>query len=186
MFGTRNLTRVVRRCTVKARANWRRENGNATIEFVFLFPMLIMLFLVVFETGLLMTRGVMLDRAVDISMRQLRLGTLSPMSADGLKNSICANTVIIPDCGNVVLIELRPISKTTWTPLSGATTCVNRSEDVQPVLQFQNGLQNEMMLVRVCAVLNPFFPGTGLAAQMQLDSNGDYALVAMSAYVNEP
>ncbi|MEE9388827.1 MAG: TadE family protein [Paracoccaceae bacterium] len=171
-------------CT--ARRALRREDGNSTIEFVILFPALMTLFLVVFETGLLMTRGVMLDRAVDISMRQLRLGTLSPMTHDGLRDSICANTVIIPDCDNVVLIELRKISTDTWTPLSGATTCVDRDEDIQPVLDFESGIQNDMMLVRVCAVLDPFFPGTGLAAQMQLDDTGGYALVAMSAYVNEP
>jgi len=164
----------------------RREDGNATIEFALLFPALITLFLMVFETGLLMTRGVMLDRAVDISMRQLRLGTLNPMSADGLKQAICSNSVIIPNCLNVVTLELRPISTTTWTPLNDATTCVDRSATVQPALEFTPGIQNEMMLVRVCAVFDPFFPTTGLAARMQLDSTGAYALVAMSAYVNEP
>ena len=176
---TRNLVKRVRN-------RLRRDDGNATIEFVIIFPILMGLFLMVFETGLLMTRGVMLDRAVDISMRQLRLGTLVPMTHDGLKDSICANTVVIPDCGNVVLIELRAISTDTWTPLSGSTTCVDRSEEIQPLLDFETGIQNEMMLVRVCAILDPFFPGTGLAARMQLDDTGGYALVAMSAYVNEP
>jgi len=176
----RKLGRAIRR-----RAG--QEGGNATIEFVILFPMLMMLFFVVFETGLLMTRGVMLDRAVDISMRDLRLGTLTPMTHEGLRDRICENTVIIADCDNVVLIELRRVSTETWTPLGdGPTTCVDRSEPVQPVLAFESGVQNEMMVVRVCAVLDPFFPGTGLAARMQLDSTGAYALVTMSAYVNEP
>ncbi|MEE9428011.1 MAG: TadE family protein [Paracoccaceae bacterium] len=175
----RNLGRAVRNLR-------RRENGNATIEFVILFPMLMTLFFVVFETGLVMTRGVMLDRAVDIAMRDLRLGTLSPMTHAGLKTRICQNTVIIADCDNVVLIELRKISTTTWNLFNTNTTCVDRSETVQPVLSFETGLKDEMMLVRVCAVLDPFFPGVGLASRMQLDSTGGYALVAMSAYVNEP
>jgi Flp pilus assembly protein TadG len=174
----RSVSQILRRL--------RREDGNATIEFVLIFPALITLFLMVFETGLLMTRGVMLDRAVDISMRELRLGTLTPMSAAGLKQSICDNSVIIPNCQNVVTLELRPISTATWTPLNDATTCVDRSATVQPALEFTPGIQNEMMLVRVCAVFDPFFPTTGLAARMQLDSTGGYALVAMSAYVNEP
>jgi len=178
----RKLGRAIRR-----RAG--REDGNATIEFVILFPMLMMLFFVVFETGLLMTRGVMLDRAVDISMRDLRLGTLTPMTHAGLKDRICENTVIIADCDNVVLIELRRVSTETWTPLGdGPTVCVDRSEPVDPLLlvNFESGVQNEMMVVRVCAVMDPFFPGVGLAARMQLDSTGAYALVTMSAYVNEP
>lgn len=164
----------------------RREDGNATIEFVLLFPALITVFLMVVETGVILIRGTMLDRAVDISMRELRLGTLSPMTHDGLKQSICDNSLIIQNCGDVILVELRPISTATWTPLEGATTCVNRSEEVQPVLDFVPGLQNEMMLVRVCAVFDPFFPTGQLAAQIKMDDQGGYALVAMSAYVNEP
>ncbi len=164
----------------------RREEGNATIEFALLFPALMVLFLMVVETGVLMIRGVMLDRAVDISMRELRLGTLTPMTHDGLKDSICGNSVIIQNCDDVILIELRPISTDTWTPLSGPTTCVDRSEEVQPVLDFVAGTSNEMMLVRVCAVFDPFFPSSQLAAQIKMDDQGGYALVAMSAYVNEP
>jgi len=163
-----------------------RENGNATIEFVILFPALMTLFLMVVETGVLLTRGVMLDRAVDISMRELRLGTLTPMTHAGLKTSICANSVIIPDCENVVLIELRPVSTATWATLTGPTTCVDRSAVVQPVLDFIQGVQNEMMVVKVCAVFDPFFPSGQLAAQIKMDNDDGYALVAMSAYVNEP
>ena len=180
------ISNAVRSFTRIFKAGWRKENGSATIEFVILFPVLMSMFFVVFETGLLMTRGVMLDRAVDISMRELRLGTLTPMTHAGLKTAICSRTLVIPECDTVVLVELRPISTTTWAQLGGPTTCIDRSEDVQPVLDFQPGVQNEMIMVRVCAVLEPFFPGAGLAARMQLDGNGDYALVATSAYVNEP
>jgi len=165
---------------------WRREDGNATIEFVLLFPAFMTLFLVVFETGLLLTRGVMLDRGVDVAMRELRLGTLDPMTHDGLRDKICEHSVIIPDCTDSVLLELRPISTTTWEPLTHSATCIDRTEDVQPVLEFEPGASNEMMLVRVCAVFDPFFPTTGLAASIKLDESGAYALVATSAYVNEP
>jgi hypothetical protein len=168
------------------RPGWRRENGNSAIEFALLFPAFITLFLVVVETGVMMTRGVMLDRAVDMSMRSLRLGTLNPMTHDSLKTNICTNSVVIPDCENVLLLELRPISTTTWEPLTNDVTCVDRTEDIQPVLEFDAGASNEMMLVRVCAVFDPFFPTTGLAAQLNLDDSGAYALVSTSAYVNEP
>ncbi len=163
----------------------RSEDGNATVEFVLLFPALITLFLMVVETGVLMTRGVMLDRAVDIAMRQLRLGTLDPMTPAGLKSAICSNAVIIPDCTNVLTVELRPISTDTWTPLGGSATCINRNENIDPVLEFTPGITNEMMLVRVCAKFDPFFPSGQLAAQIATEDGG-YALVAMSAYVNEP
>lgn len=178
-MGRLNLIRNLRR-------DLAREDGNATIEFVLLFPAIMTLFLMSFETGLHMTRGVMLDRGVDIAMRELRLGTLDPMTHAQLKTTICDNSVIIPDCEESVLIELRPIDTTTWSPLGTDATCVDRAEDIQPVLDFEAGLSNELMLVRVCAVFDPFFPTAQLASQMELDDTGAYALVATSAYVNEP
>ena len=175
------------------RRSWRREDGNATIEFVLLFPALMTLFLIVFETGVMLTRGVMLDRGVDIAMRELRLGTLNPMTHGGLKDKICQQSAIIPNCINTVFLELRKISTTTWEPLSQTATCVNRALPIDPSLDFRQldgGASNEMMLVRVCAVFDPYFPTSGLAAQMKvsgkLDDTNGYALVTTSAYVNEP
>ncbi|MBV1869088.1 MAG: pilus assembly protein [Marinosulfonomonas sp.] len=171
------------RRVLKRRA--RQESGTATIEFALLFPAFITLFLMVFETGLLLTRGVMLDRGVDISMRELRLGTLNPMTHTNLKSKICANSAIIPDCMESVTVELLPVDS-TWMPLATGPTCVDRTEVIQPVLDFVPGAANELVLVRVCAIFDPFFPSTGLAAQIRLDATGAYALVATSAYVNEP
>ncbi len=178
---------IARKIAAPLRRLWRREDGNATIEFAILFPVLITMFLMSVELGVLLTRGVMLDRAVDISVRKLRLGTLSPMTAAGLKAEICKNSVIIKDCTNVLTVELRPISTTTWTPLNGAATCVDRSSPIKPVLDFIPGQKNKMMLVRVCSLFDPFFPTGGLAAQIvPTDHTGAYAMVSMSAYVNEP
>lgn len=167
-------------------ARWRNEDGNATIEFVILFPAFMTLFLIVFETGMMLTRGVMLDRGLDIAMRELRLGTLDPMTHDGLKTRICEESVIIPDCSNSVHVALQPVSKSTWSPLTKSTECVDREKDIKPDIEFESGTSNELMLVRVCSVFDPFFPSTGLAAQMKLESSGDYALITTSAFVNEP
>jgi len=165
---------------------WTGEDGNATIEFVLLFPAFMTFFLMSFETGMVLIRGVMLDRATDIAMRELRLGTLSPMTKDGLKAEICRNSVLIPNCSQSLLVELRPVSTTTWNLPSGSATCVDRTAKVQPVLDFVAGSSNELMMVRACAVFDPFFPTTGLAAPVKLDQSGAYALVSTSAFVNEP
>lgn len=165
---------------------WRVDRGAATVEFALLFPAFMTIFLMSVELGVLLTRKVMLNRGVDISMRELRLGTLSPMTHEGLKKAICNNAAIIPDCLNAVLIELNPISTTTWAGMTNAATCVDRTQTVQPVLQFQTGASNELMMVRVCAVFDPYFPTGALASSMQLDASNAYAMVTTSAYVNEP
>lgn len=180
------MTRLLKKAFERLRSLGRREDGNTTIEFVFLFPFFIIIFVSAFESGMLMLRQVMLERAVDDSVRGLRLGTWTPPTHAQLKTQICDLAAIIPDCDNTILIELQPVNTTTWQPLSTNPTCVDRSEAIQPVTTFEAGQENEMMLVRVCAVFKPLFPHSGLGLRLPKDGNGDYSLVSTTAFVNEP
>ena len=99
--------------------------------------------------------------------------------------------VIIPD--NTRSGPIGEVFKLLYEPLSDTATCVNRALPIDPSLDFrqlEGGASNEMMLVRVCAKFDPYFPSSGLAAQMKLDDKiddtGGYALVTTSAFVNEP
>ena len=162
----------------------RAEDGNATIEFVIIVPLFLTIFMSAFECGLLMTRNVMLERAMDISIRDLRLGATP--THDQLKQKICTLAAIIPNCMSTVLLELRPVSTTTWQPLGTTVTCVDRTQVIQPITQFLPGVKNQMMLVRACAVFDPIFPLTGLGLKLPKDASGGYQLIASSAFVNEP
>ena len=164
----------------------KSEEGSSSVEFVILFPLVFGLFLMSAEIAIMMARSLMLDRAVDVSVRSLRLGSLTPMTHDGLKEDICNNSLIIPDCVNSLSVELIPIDVSTTDARQKQVQCADKSEDVKPVLEFQAGSANEMMLVATCATFTPYFPTTGLAAQIKLDGAGEYALVATSAFVNEP
>ena len=46
---------------------FRREDGTASVEFVMVVPVLLTVFMASFESGLLMTRSIMLEQAVDIT-----------------------------------------------------------------------------------------------------------------------
>ncbi|WP_380054231.1 TadE/TadG family type IV pilus assembly protein [Falsihalocynthiibacter sp. SS001] len=165
----------------------KSEAGTATIEFVILFPFIAMFLFGSIEIGVLKVRHVMLERAVDMSVRDLRLGTWNPPTHDELKEKICRLAAIIPSCLDVILIELRPVSTVTWAPLGTATNCVDRGEEVNPYTEFDGGQQNEMMLVRACVIVDPFFKSSELALELpQHDSDGGYALASVSAFVNEP
>lgn len=163
-----------------------REDGSASVEFVIIFPAIMMLLLMSVEVGVMMARGMMLDRGIDVSMRALRLGNLSPMTHDQLKVEICKNSLIIPDCEDVLSVELRPIATSGWAPTSNRPVCNDRSDNIDPVLAFQAGTANQLMLVSACATFKPFFPTTGLAATIKTDGAGEYAMIATSAFVNEP
>ena len=55
----------------------RRETGTATLEFCIVFPIIMILFIAVFETAMILIRQVMLERALDNTVRLLRLSRQS-------------------------------------------------------------------------------------------------------------
>ena len=88
---------------------------------------------------------------------------------------------------DVILIELRPVSTATWAPLAAATKCLDREADIAPYTEFDGGQQNEMMLVRACVIVDPFFKSSEFALDLpKHDTSGGYALISVSAFVNEP
>lgn len=179
---TPRLKRVIQRF----RSIWTRENGNATIEFAFIFPLLVTLLLSTVEIGILTIRQVMLERAVDLTVRDLRLGNIDDPTQDKLRNLICARSSVVPDCSDSLLVELQSVSTTTWATLSADTTCKDKNLTIDPVITLDTGSSHEMVLIRVCAVFDPVFPSTKLGVNMVNDDVGGYALVSSSAFVNEP
>lgn len=166
--------------------NFAREDGNATIEFVILFPAFLALAVSGVEMGVLTLRQVMLERGIDITVRDLRIGKMVDPDFDKARAEICSYASIIPDCNNVLHLELNPVSTTTWDMPSESVACVNRADDIKPVVKFDAGARNEFMLMRACAVFDPFFPSFGIGPKLPLDDSGGYRLVASTAFVNEP
>ena len=170
----------------KLRRALRREDGSATLEFVLSVPILITIFMASFESGLLMTRSIMLEQSVDMTMRELRLGHYPLPDATLLKSEICKRTVIFKDCESNIMIEMTRVSTTGWSLPRTDVACVDRAEDVQPVTALQIGQQNDIMLVRVCVVQDALFPTTGIGLGLPKDGEGGYGVVAVSAFVTEP
>ncbi len=111
---THLLARIVARLKAGIAEAVRREDGTATMEFVLVIPMIMMIFMASFESGLLMTRSIMLEQSVDMTMRELRLGHYTQVTNHLLKKEICSRTVIFPDCVASMKIEMDRVSTTTW------------------------------------------------------------------------
>lgn len=176
---------------IKKLLDFRREqDGNATIEFVLLFPAFIFLFLTGFESGYYMVRNVMLERAVDIAVRDVRLGNGRVPTFVALKQRICDEATILPDCMQNLQVEMRPVDIQPGgvAVMAGPARCVdlNSSDDPLTGTTYNVGQVNNMMVLRVCALAEPLFPTTGIGVGMQVDGFGNYALVATTAFVNEP
>lgn len=164
------------------------ERGATTIEFLIWFPFFMLILLSSIEAGLVALQHSMLERSVDLSVRDLRIGKLiDPKHAD-IKASVCNRVVVIPDCNANILIELALINRATWTMPSPNATCVDRSLPIalQPVPTFSPGTKNDLILLRACIKIRPFFAMTGLGLALPKDLAGMYALTSASAFVNEP
>lgn len=166
------------------------QDGNATIEFVVFFPALMMLFLMGFESGYYMLRNVMLERSVDISIREVRLSNNSLPDFVSLKKNICKSAYILDDCEDKLQIEMRPVATEPGAVagLGKVTRCVDTASDEDPLkyTTYDVGAENQMMLVRVCALSKPLFPSTRFSASMVRDTQGNYAIVTNAAFVTEP
>lgn len=165
----------------------RAETASATLEFALMLPMMMLLFFSTIELGILLTRRVMLERGVDLAVRQVRIGAMDPVTHEDLVAAICAGAGIIPDCRNQLKLEMVRRDVRAWRGFDQSADCIDRADDeAQPPRNFEPGMQNELIVLRACSLFDPFFPTTGLGASLPRQSGGAYAIVAMTSYVVEP
>jgi Flp pilus assembly protein TadG len=165
---------------------FRKEDGTASIEFLFAVPILMTIFMASFEAGMFMARHVMLDRAVDMTMRELRLGLMGAINHNDLRTKMCTRAVMLHNCNSLLKIEMTPLSTITWAMPAVPPTCVDRTTAIDPVTNYVPGGSNEPVIVRVCVRQNAMFPTTGIGLALPKDAQGGYALTAKSIFVNEP
>ena len=161
------------------------EGGNASVQFVIVFPVVMWFFGTVFETGFIATRMVLFERGLDIASRELRLGTLTNPDHDTLKQLVCENSTILTNCERDLILELVELDLNSAYPQNQAN-CIDRTEEIEPTITFNPGGRNRIMFVRACMVVDPIFPGLGITLGLQEDSSGGLQMVSYTAFMNEP
>ncbi|MFZ1469201.1 MAG: TadE family protein [Paracoccaceae bacterium] len=164
----------------------QREDGTASIEFVIFVPIILTIFMASVEAGFYMAKNVLLERGLDIVMRDLRLGKLGSVSHDTLRDLICKASPIINDCKNVLKVEMQPVSTASFLIPTAPATCVDRGNATQPMTTFIAGGSHELMIVRVCVIQDPMFPTTGIGLKLKADAHGGYQMIVASVFANEP
>jgi Flp pilus assembly protein TadG len=165
---------------------FQREDGTATIEFVIVFPLVMIVFMSVFEAAVLTTRYTMMERALDLTVRGLRLTTGTAPTHAQVRDKICEYTNMIENCSTSLIVELTPIQKPTFNLPATDAPCVDRAATSPPLVTLTHGVANQLMLIRACAVVDPMFPLTGLGLSLTKDASGGVQMIAVSAYVGEP
>ncbi|MEM9098075.1 MAG: TadE family protein [Pseudomonadota bacterium] len=164
----------------------RNDDGNATIEFVVLFPVFIFMFITIVEMGFLTTRAVLLERGLDMAAREVRLDLIEDLNHFKLRSRICELSTIITYCPDL-FVELQEFDPADAYP-QNAPTCRDRSNPTQfaPKTNFNPGGRSEIMFIRACFVVNPLVPGLGIGLLLPTDATGGYQLVSYTAFMNEP
>ncbi|SLN13798.1 TadE-like protein [Roseovarius albus] len=196
---------MIARLKSRLRRLRRDEQGNASVEFFIIFPMYLLLLFLSIELGLVTMRHAMLERGLDMAVRDIRLGTGTfafedTVDGDGevvetageinhkrIVKSICDNAVVLGDCEKNLILEMVPNNIRSYTDLGPDADCTERPEDADPVYNVIPGQENELMLLRVCLRYNPLFPEELLGSRIAFDEHNGHALiVAKSTFVQEP
>jgi Flp pilus assembly protein TadG len=173
-----------------ARARLRQlradERGTATVEFAIMFPIFATLFLSAVELGMISLRHSMLERGLDMAVRDIRLGTGTNPQHDDIKDAICNYAGLLPNCDANLRLEMIQVDPRNYVAPQADADCIDHSEEATPLRNFANGVENEMMLLRACFVFSPVFPTAGLGYYLETDGAGNSAMTATSAFVQEP
>lgn len=145
------------------------------------------MFMMAYEGGRISLKHVMLERGVDMTVRDVRIGKMLKPTHPELKAAICKYAGIIPDGINQLQLEMVNMNVRSWsTALDGDIRCVDRALKVQPAVQFTNGGNNELMVLQVCSLFDTVVPTSGLGKAIPKESGGAYGLIAKAAFVMEP
>ena len=165
---------------------WSDGAGAAAVEFALVIPLLLMIVGSTLEAGWIMMQTIMLDRGLDQTVRELRVGSFTNPTQEAMRQRVCARAMILADCEANLALELFPIGPGGTGYPSDTQRCVNRNSTVAPVLRFTPGGRTETMFVRACYVVSPITPGIGLGLSLPKDGSGALRLIAKSGFVNEP
>lgn len=165
---------------------WRKEDGNTGVEFMLVFPVYLALLGMSLELSLITLRHTMLERGLDIAVRDIRLGTGTAPTHDEIKQRICDEALIISNCGSNLRLEMMPTDIRALGALNDEADCTDQAQESNPVRQFTPGQQNDLMLMRACVKYDPLFPTWRIGRALDTDASGQAALVSLTTFVQEP
>lgn len=162
------------------------EDGSMVVPFALWLPLFVGIIVSGVELGTTTLRHTTLERALDETVRDVKLGTGTVYDHASLKAAICTSAAILPDCDANLQLEMIKMSMRNWTTPPTSADCVDTSAAVNPQRTFEYGRDNELMLLRACFKFKPLSPATKISTGFGTDAAGYTAIVSYSAFVQEP
>ncbi|CUH44855.1 TadE/TadG family type IV pilus assembly protein [Ruegeria atlantica] len=177
---------MIRKALGKAVQFKRTEDGSLTVEFAIWFPLYMFFILGVIEYSLVSIQKAMLDRSMDLVVRDIRLGiNLPDAQHNTIKGAICDKMVVMQGCSENLQLEMIVQDPYGGVNLPLVPDCTDRAEEAKPVREFSNGGSNALMILRACAKFDPLFPTTAMGRAVSGD-DGLVTLTATTTFVQEP
>ncbi|MBU2359392.1 MAG: pilus assembly protein [Alphaproteobacteria bacterium] len=132
---------------------------------------------------------VMLERGLDLTVRDVRLGVMDNPTRETLIAKTCEYALILNNCESSLRMEMIPADVRSWTAIPREVPCIDRSETGIPVMNITNGDNNDLMVLRACVLIKPLLPLAEFGRTLVENndkSNDEYALSVTSSYVMEP
>ena len=160
------------------------EHGSMVVPFALWTPIFLTLILSSIELGTVTIRQTALERALDDTVRDIRLGSVTDHAA--IKQSICDGAAVLPGCTDTLHLEMVALDMRDWDGIVNAADCADTAQPVTPNRAFENGASNQMMMLRACYKYKPITPAGTISSSLAKDDQGYTALVVSSAFVHEP
>jgi len=123
-------------------------------------------------------------------MRTVRINTGVQYTHNDIKAMICENAPMLGNCDADLRLEMIPNDPRSYTAMPPYVDCVDSRYDTGAtqniVRNFHLGNANELVVVRACLLYDPILPGSMMALSRARDENGKSAMVAVSAFTQEP
>jgi len=179
---------MMRALADRCRRRWGDETGTVSLEFVLVVPVILTFIVLTLEMGLITVRQTMLERGLDITAREIRLGTATNPTHDEIKDLICQNSIFVGECNDKMFLEMDANDARAFTPLNPIAVCTDEElpEGARPARRFVPGQANEVVMLRACLKYTPVFPEALLGRLLEKDGAGEAMIVAVTAFVQEP
>ncbi|MGP6087476.1 TadE/TadG family type IV pilus assembly protein [Antarctobacter jejuensis] len=164
---------------------WRNEDGNAVVPYALWLPLFVAIIVSSVEIGTVTVRHAQLERALDQTVREVKIGVGSH-SHDALKTAICAKTTVLPGCASTLHLEMIPVNMRSYTTPPAKADCTDVSQEATPQRAFTNGAGGQLMILRACYKFRPLTAASTFNASLPKDDDGYTAIVSTSAFVYEP
>ncbi|MEJ6393953.1 TadE/TadG family type IV pilus assembly protein [Gymnodinialimonas sp. 2305UL16-5] len=167
----------------------RNESGTATLELVIVFPLLMIVFIAAFESAMILTRQIILERVLDLTVRELRLTRELTTDVAEFRQVLCAKSRFLPNCTELLEVDLQIIEPVAFDVPDNNQICANRGNDliIRPDNEFETQSQNnQLLLVRTCLIVDPIIGFSAFGLNLARDESGGLHMIATSIFVNEP